>query len=221
VTTAPPPTEPSRDHPGPALGYPAVLTVAGHRCLVVGAGPVAARRARGLLDAGAMVTVVAPEVAPETQALATEGNLEIVRRRYRSGEAARFHLVLTATGVPEVDRSVVADAVSAGVLVNSADGGSPGTMQLPAVHRQGPVVLAVSTTGTSPSLARWLADRLGASLPADVAVIAELLEEARAAVRASGRSTTSVDWQATLSEQVVPLVEAGRTDEARAVLRQV
>jgi siroheme synthase-like protein len=214
MTTAPPPTD-------PPPGYPVVLTVAGRRCLVVGGGPVAARRARGLLEAGATVTVVAPEVVPDIHLLADRAPLEVVRRPYRSGEAARYHLVLTATGVPEVDRSVVADAEAAGVLVNTAGGDAPGTVQLPAVHREGQVTVAVSTSGTSPALARWLADRLGASLPANVATIAELLDEARSALQAAGRSTGSVDWQAVLSEHVVPLVEAGKVDEARAVLRAV
>jgi precorrin-2 dehydrogenase / sirohydrochlorin ferrochelatase len=214
MTTAPPPTDPSR-------GYPVVLTVSGRRCLVVGGGPVAARRARGLLEAGAMVTVVAPDVVPAIDLLAGGGSLEVVRRPYRSGEVAGYHLVLTATGVPEVDRSVVADAGSAGVLVNTAGGDAPGTVQLPAVHREGPITVAVSTGGASPALARWLADRLAASLPDNVATIAELLDEARSALVATGRSTASVDWQAVLTDSVVPLVEAGRIDEARAVLRAV
>jgi precorrin-2 dehydrogenase/sirohydrochlorin ferrochelatase len=214
MTTAPPPTD-------PPPGYPVVLTVSGRRCLVVGGGPVAARRARGLLEAGATVTLVAPEVVPAIELLAHRGTLEVVRRPYRSGEAARYHLVLTATGVPEVDRSVVDDAESAGVLVNTAAGDAPGTVQLPAVHREGPVTVAVSTAGASPALARWLVDRLATSLPANVATVAELLDEARSALMAAGRATGSVDWQAVLSESVVPLVEAGRIDEARAVLRAV
>jgi precorrin-2 dehydrogenase / sirohydrochlorin ferrochelatase len=214
MTTAPPPTDPSP-------GYPVVLTMTGRRCLVVGGGPVAARRARGLLEAGANVTVVAPGVVPAIDLLAEGGTLEVVRRPYRSGEASGYHLVLTATGVPEVDRSVVADAVSVGVLVNTAGGGAPGTVQLPAVHREGPVTVAVSTGGASPALARWLAERLAASLPANVAIIAELLDEARSDLQAAGRSTGSVDWQAVLTDSVAPLVEAGRIEEARAVLRAV
>jgi precorrin-2 dehydrogenase / sirohydrochlorin ferrochelatase len=214
MTTAPPPTDPS-------ACYPVVLTVSGRRCLVVGGGPVAARRARGLLEAGAEVTVVAPDVVPAIDLLADGGALEVVRRPYRSGEAAGYHLVLTATGAAEVDRSVVADAVSAGVLVNTAGGDAPGTVQLPAVHREGAVTVAVSTGGTSPALARWLADRLAASFPANVATIAELLDAARAELQAAGRPTGSVDWQAVLTDSVVPLVEAGRIEEARAVLRAV
>jgi precorrin-2 dehydrogenase / sirohydrochlorin ferrochelatase len=218
------------------LDYPVVLHVGGRKCLVVGGGSVAARKARGLLAAGARVTVVAPVVNDAVVSLtvgargAAAGSghpspseeaptLGIERRPYEAGEAARYDLVATATGRPEVDRAVVADAVAAGVLVNSADGASPGTIQLPAVHRDGPVTVAVSTGGASPALARWLRDRAAASIPPGVATIAVLLDEARVAMRQAGVATESVDWTAVLDQQVAPLVAAGRIDDARAALR--
>ena len=110
-------TEPEPNTPPP--GYPVVLDVAGRPCLVVGGGPVAARRAGVLLASGARVTVVSPEVVPAIERMAsdpatpgrgpgqTPGTLEIVRRRYEAGEAARYHLVVTATGDLVVDRRVV------------------------------------------------------------------------------------------------------------------
>ena len=214
------PAAPAADPAGSVPGYPVVLDLSGHRCLVVGGGPVAARRLQGLMAAGAVVTVVAPDLDPSIEHLAAGGSLDIERRPYRSGEAGRYRLVLTATGDPEVDRAVVDDAVAAGVPVNSADRRSPGTMHLPAVQRRGTVTVAVSTGGLSPALARWLGDRLTASLPARVELLGALLDEARESIRSEGRSTDSVDWPAVLNE-VVPLVEAGRTDEARAVLSEL
>ncbi len=216
MSTEPPPLP-------PVPGYPLIFDVSGRSCLVVGGGPVAARRIRGLLLSGAVVTVVAPVVVPAIDRLAdgspgSSGTLEIARRRYEPGEAAGYALVVTATGVPDVDRAVVSDALAQGIPVNSADHDSPGSVQLPAVHRDGPVVVAVSTGGASPALARWLRDRIAQSLPGHVAVMAQLLEEARAAVRSSGRSTDSIDWEAAIAELVVPLVEAGRIDEARSEL---
>ncbi len=209
-------TEPPADG---VFGYPVVLEIAGWRCLVVGGGPVAARRVRGLLASGAIVTVVAPEI---TDALgASAGSVgagsvvELVRRRYAPGEAAGYQLVLTATGDAAVDRQVVADARAAGALVATADRDLAGTVHLPAVHRDGSVVVAVSTEGASPALARWLRDRLVELLPAHVAIVAGLLEEARAGMKKAGRSTDSVDWDSAISD-LVPLVESGRIDEARS-----
>ena len=108
---------------------------------------MAARKVRGLLECGALVTVVAPEVS---EAMTELGPLTIERRRYERGEAANYRLVVTATGDAGVDEAVYADAEAAGVWVNSADDGQHCSFILPSVHRDGPVTFAVSTGGTSP-----------------------------------------------------------------------
>jgi precorrin-2 dehydrogenase/sirohydrochlorin ferrochelatase len=195
-----------------------LLELGGRSCLVVGGGPVAARRAQGLSRAGARVTVVAPRTAP---AIDADPALEVVHRPYRRGEVTGYHLVMTATGDPDVDGAVVEDAIAEGIWVSSADQATPGTVHLPAVHREGPVTVAVSTGGASPAMARWLRDRLVTALPREVAVIAGLLEEARRRLQEAGRETEEVEWATVLDDQVVPLVGAGRIDEARAVLARL
>ena len=193
---------------------------------MVGGGAVAARKVEGLLGSGARVTVVAPEVIDAIRSWkaapppgATAESLTIETRPYRSPEAADYRLVVTATGRPEVDHAVSADADAAGVWVNSADDVDNCTFLLPAVHRTGSVTVAVSTGGASPALAGWLRSRVAGTLDFDVAVVAELLEEARSKVLDTGTSTESLDWDRILESQVVPLVRQGRIDEARAVLR--
>jgi precorrin-2 dehydrogenase / sirohydrochlorin ferrochelatase len=220
-----PPLPPLPERPS-HRDLPVVLEVDGWRCLVVGGGPVAARRAGGLLLAGAKVTVVAPELDGAFEDLAGAGPaaggrgpaLHVERRRYLSGEAAGYRLVVTATGRPEVDGAVVADAVAGGVLVNNAAAATPGTVRFPAVHRAGPVTLAVSTSGHSPALAAWLRDRVAGGLPAGISTLAALVDEARTARRGAGHPTGSAEWAA-LFDRAAPLVEAGRIAEARAVLR--
>ncbi len=211
--------------------FPVVLDLAGRSCLVVGGGPVAARKVRTLVDAGALVTVVAIEVDPAIDRAARDasgtvdnpgpvGTVAAVEHRpYRSGEVAGFDLVVSATGDPTVDDVVVADGRAAGVWVNGAGRGGPGTVRLPAVWRRGPITVAVSTGGASPALARWLRDRIASSLPSGLETVVDLMDEARAELQATGRATDSVVWDRLLEDQVLPLVEAGRTDEARAVLR--
>jgi siroheme synthase-like protein len=208
--------------------YPVSLQVSGRKCLVVGGGPVAARKVEGLLGAGAQVTVVAPEVidtirswetTPPVSAGGTGSGLAIEVRPYRSPEAADYRLVITATGRPEVDHAVFADADAAGVWVNSADDLDNCSFLLPAVHRAGSVTVAVSTGGASPALAGWLRSQVAGTLDFDVAVVAELLDEARSLVKDTGTSTESLDWDRIVDSQVVPLVKQGRIDEARAVLR--
>ncbi len=174
--------------PSGGSGLPVVLFLAGMRCLVVGGGRVGARRARELAAAGASVTVVAPELDPalEDAAETGGGGIECLTRSYREGEASAYRLVVAATGDGDVDRAVVAEALAAGALVSSADGAKPGNVSLPAVHRDGPVTIAVSTGGTSPALAVWLRTRLAAALGPETATLAELAGEAREALRRSG-----------------------------------
>jgi len=209
--------------------YPVVLHLDGAPCLVVGAGPVAARKVQGLLDAGATVTVVAPDIGPDLRSLVDAGPgpcgvVAVQVRPYAPPEAADYRLVIAATGDRDVDGRVAADAVAGGSLVNLAgtpDGGvrdapAAGTVLLPAVHRAGTVTVAVSTDGTGPALARWLRDRVAAGMDHDdVATLAALVGAARAELLADGGPAP--EWDPAL-DRVAPLVADGRIDEARELL---
>ena len=143
------------------------------------------------------------------------------RRPYGKGEAAAFRLVVTATGIPEVDGAVYDDAEAAGVWVNSADDVAHSSFILPAVHRDGAVTVSVSTGGLSPALASWLRTRLATDCGDGIGVLAQLLGEARARVKESGRSSESVDWGQLLDGPLLELVRAGALDEARAAIAAV
>jgi len=195
--------------------YPVSLNVAGRRCLVVGGGAVAARKAKGLLACGAVVTVIAPEVC---DAMAALGPLTIERRSYAAGDAAAYRLVVTATGVEAVDGAVYADAEAAGVWVNSADDVPHCSVILPSVHRDGAVTIAVSTGGKSPALAAWLRRRLAEQSGPGLGDLAEMLAQARQHLHRDGRSTEDVDWAALLDGPLPALVRDGRLEEARAAI---
>lgn len=196
--------------------YPVMLSLRGHRCLVVGGGRVALGKVRGLLAVGADVTVVAPEVLDELAAL--EG-VSVERRAYAAGEAAGYRLVLTATGVPDVDRAVFADGEGAGAWVNSADDPANCSFTLPAVVRRGPITVAVSTGGHSPAMASWLRSRLAEELGPEYEILLELLAERREALRSEGIATEGSNWQDVLGSGMLDLVRAGRIAEARERLQ--
>jgi siroheme synthase-like protein len=193
--------------------YPVGLVVAGRPVLVVGGGRVAARKVADLVACDARVTVVAPEVVP---ALADRPEVSVERRPYRPGEAAAYRLVVTATGDRAVDQQVFEDAEAAGVWVNSADDPDRCSFTLPAVVRRGPVVVGIATGGHSPALATWLRRRLGDELGPEVAVLAGLLGEARSRVRAAGRSTEDLDWQALLDAGLLDVLVTEGEAAARA-----
>jgi siroheme synthase-like protein len=119
--------------------YPVSLSVAGRLCLVVGGGHVAARKVGGLLACGAVVHVIAPDVCDDLLALT---GISVERRRYAAGDVTGYRLVISATGDPEVDGAVSADAEAAGVWVNSADDPEHCTFIVPSVHRDGAVTVS-------------------------------------------------------------------------------
>jgi siroheme synthase-like protein len=198
--------------------YPVSLDVRGQSCLVVGGGRVAARKARSLLECGAAVTVITPTLSSEMEELVPALHT-LVRRAYMKGDASAFRLVVTATGIPKVDGAVYGDAETAGVWANSADDMAHSSFILPAVHRDGPVTVAVSTGGLSPALASWLRTRLAADCGEGIGMLAQLLGEARARMKEAGRSTESVDWRQLLDGPLLELVRSGDIDGARATVQ--
>ena len=158
-----------------AVLYPLFMDVAGRRCVVVGGGGVASRKARGLLGSGARVTVVAPEVAPEIEAM----EVKVERRPYAPGDLAGAALAFAATDRREVNAAVAREARESGIPVNVADRPAEGDFALPSVLRRGGMQVAVSTGGASPTLARRIRDALEPSFGAEWAGIVERFRSAR------------------------------------------
>ncbi len=193
------------------------LDVVGRPCLVVGGGPVAARKARTLQECGASVTVIAPTLSSEMEALVPSLHT-VERRSYDPGDASTFRLVVTATGIPDVDGAVYADAEAAGVWVNSADDRAHSSFILPAVHRDGAVTVSVSTGGVSPALASWLRTRVASQCGESLGDLALLLGEGREDLKRGGLRSDSVDWAAILDGPLPELVRSGDVDNARAII---
>jgi precorrin-2 dehydrogenase / sirohydrochlorin ferrochelatase len=137
-----------------------VLDGARIRAVVVGGGAVACRKAKGLLDSGASVRVIAPEVAPPLRALHHE-QLRIIERAYQDGDIGDATLVIAATNVRGVNARVAADARAAGRLVNVSDAPAEGDWVTVATHRAGPMVIGVSAGGV-PSAAVRIRDAIAA-----------------------------------------------------------
>ena len=180
-----------------AFGFPVVLDLVDVPVLVVGGGVIASRKAAQLAEAGARLTVVAPEVRDELAALA----VEVRRRGYDPSDIAGHRLVMTATDDPAVNATVAADATAVGIWVNSADDPTNCSFILPAVARRGSVVVAVGTGGASPALAQHLRARIADEILTDrVAAAADELARQRAEFHAAGISTETVDWSQRLRE---------------------
>ena len=155
--------------------YPIFLNLDGKRCVVVGGGAVANRKARKLLQARAEVVAISPEVKPELESVATE----VRRRPYREGDLEGASLVFAATNRREVNAAVTREARGRGIPVNVADEPSEGDFALPSVLRRGQLQVAVSTGGASPTLARRVRYELESAFGSEWAGVVEALGKAR------------------------------------------
>jgi precorrin-2 dehydrogenase/sirohydrochlorin ferrochelatase len=196
--------------------YPVNLLLRGRRCLVVGGGAVAGDKVRGLLDAEAVVHVIAPSVSDAIKAL---DGVTWDERAYRRGEARGYRLVIAATDDPLTNEAVYLDGESAGVWVNAADDPAHCAFTLPARVRRGPLLVTFSTGGHSPALSRWLRRRFEVELGPEYEALLDLLAEERAGHRAAGTPTESLDWQSALDSGMLDLIREGRLAEAREALR--
>lgn len=185
------------------FSYPVFLDLTDVPVLVVGAGPIGARKAEALHEAGARVRVVATVLG---KTLDRDRYEDIRERPFQADDLDGIRLVITATGDTDVDATVSAAARARGIWANAADQPADCEFILPAITRSGRVTVAVSTDGASPALAKALRDRVAAMLGDDVAALAEDLAEARTAVKARGGSTEDVDWSPTI-ERVLGGVE--------------
>jgi siroheme synthase-like protein len=198
--------------------FPVFLDLRHQSCVVIGGGPVAERKARGLLGAGAVVTVVAPDVTAALGALAEAGTLTHVARRYRSGDLAGHRLAFVATDDPEVTDAVADEAREWNIFVNAADDAPRSDFILPAVLTRGPLTVAVGTGGASPALARLVRRDLEAVVGDDYGALVEVAADVRRELRDRGRASTGDAWLRSVDAGVRGLLREGRRDEARARL---
>jgi precorrin-2 dehydrogenase/sirohydrochlorin ferrochelatase len=196
--------------------YAVNLDLRGLSVLVVGGGPVAARKVSGLLRSGAVVSVVAPTTVPE---ISEDPDVRWFERPYQRGEIASYRLGITATNDTAVNARVAADADTAGIFVNSADDPDNCSFTLPAVARQGDVQVAISTNGRSPALARWLRRQYERELSAGYDQLLDLLAEVRAETRSLLGTSEIKGWDDALDADLLGLVRSGRIEDARAMLR--
>lgn len=149
--------------------YPVFIELLHRPCVVVGGGSVAERKVIVLLESGADVTVVSPELTEHLQKLVDERKLRHVARTYCGGALQGAFLVVAATGEEEVNRAVSHEARQRNMLVNVVDVPELCNFFVPAVCQRGDLQIAVSTSGRAPALARAIRRRLEKLIPPAIA----------------------------------------------------
>lgn len=200
-------------------GYPVNLLLDGRRCVVVGAGRIAARKIEALLEARADVHVVALEVCDEIEAWSRDGALTLSVRPFVDTDLDDAWLATAATDDPEVNRAVFEAGTTRRIWVNAADDPEHCSCTLVSVVRQGDLVVTVGTGGRSPALATYLKDHVRTEMGPEWATLLELLSEAREALRSTGTSSEGLDWRGALDSGMLDLIRDGRTADAKELLQ--
>ncbi|MDP4209868.1 MAG: bifunctional precorrin-2 dehydrogenase/sirohydrochlorin ferrochelatase [Bacteroidota bacterium] len=174
-------------------------------CLVVGGGAVASRKVKGLLESGARVTVISPEISPELLQLALTGNINYLSRIYQTNDCKGFQLVFAATSDKEADRQIAQEASANIILHNIASEPDECDFFVPSQVSRGLLQIAVSTSGIAPSLAKEIRLYLESMFGDDLNELLEHLKIVRQEVvlEARGDETSK---KRLMDERVAPLV---------------
>jgi precorrin-2 dehydrogenase/sirohydrochlorin ferrochelatase len=165
-----------------ASWYPLFLNLHGLSVKVIGGGAVAARKVRGLADAGARVTVIAPRFCAS---LARRRGIVRLKRAFRTGDLKGARLLFLATDDPMLNRTIAAEAERRGLWANVASPPDAGRISLPASFRRGSLCVAVSTGGASAAAASALRKDLSEHLDAAWSTFLKLLKVRRHKVQRS------------------------------------
>lgn len=202
---------------------PLFVDLKSRSCLVVGGGDIAARKAGLLLKAYASVTIVAPKVSASMKSLIDNDELTWLNTVFSSDILAGNILVIAATDNESVNQDVYQHAKSNNILVNVADNPSLCDFILPSILDRSPIVIAVSSGGKSPILARQLRARLETLIPPTYGRLADLVGRYRDAVK-DKLSTINLRrrfWESILQGKVADHVLAGRDEQGEQLLQSL
>jgi precorrin-2 dehydrogenase/sirohydrochlorin ferrochelatase len=169
--------------------YPVFLKIEEQKCVVVGGGRVAARKAKSLADAGAKVKVVSPEFCMPLLRLAKKADVVLEEKRFRARDLDGAFLTIACTDDNEVNERVCAAARTRGILVNVVDSPQQCDFIVPSVVSRGALNIATSTSGVSPALARRIRQDLEKRYGKGYADFLALMEKSRGRVLREVRKT--------------------------------
>ncbi len=163
--------------------FPLFANLAGRRVLVVGGGPVAERKSRSLLAAGALVTVGAPRHVSGLVALGEQGRLQLVQDEFRAEWLADVWLVIAATDDQALNQRIAELAEQRRLFVNVVDDPALSSFQVPSIVDRSPLMIAISSTGSAPVLARRVRERIETLFDHSLGALTTLAAKHRPAIR--------------------------------------
>jgi precorrin-2 dehydrogenase len=204
--------------------YPVFLDIADKPVVVIGGGNIAHQKMENLLAAGANVTVVSPDLNPEMQALKDAGRFRHVERTYEPGDIAGYELVFVATDDRSENERVWQEGRERRIWVNAVDDVPNCDFIMPGIVRRGELILAISTSGTSPAMARKVREDIEEFLTDEDAELLDLAAEIRRELRDADRPVQECQhcvrnandvWNAALDGEVKKMLTEGRRADAK------
>jgi precorrin-2 dehydrogenase/sirohydrochlorin ferrochelatase len=203
--------------------YPVNLDVQNRECLVVGGGSVGERKVKTLLESGARVTVVTTLATEGLQGLASEGRIDLKTRDYEPTDLEDKFLVIGATGSEQVNEKISNDAARRGVLCNIADRPVACSFVLPAIVRQGDLLIAISTSNKSPAVAKRIRQNLEKEFGPEYATLLNLMGAIRRRLLSTGRSPEAHKemFERLLDEGLLEMIRENRIKDVDSLLNEV
>ncbi|MDO9282200.1 MAG: siroheme synthase CysG [Methylotenera sp.] len=202
---------------------PIFFNIKNRHCVVIGGGDVATRKVNMLLKADADVTIVSPSLVEAIQGLLADGKVKVIKADYEKNQLMGACLVIAATDNQAVNKEVSRDAQALNIPVNVVDSPALCTFTMGSIIDRSPVVIAISSEGNAPVLARYIRTKIETMLPAGYGRIAEIAGEFRDKVKLKFATTQQrrIFWEDVLQGPVVERVLSGQEQGARELLQHL
>jgi len=199
--------------------YPVFLNISDKRCVVVGGGQVALRKVRAMLEHGANIDVISPDLCSELVQLTKRGEINVLNREYQIGDLKGAFVAIAATDNDEINRRIAEEAKRNAVLVNVVDEVKNSDFIVPSYLHRGEITIAISTAGKSPALARKIRTKLEKDFGDEYASLTRLISEVRAEAKKQKIEVDGNDWQEALDlDLLLELLKRGEEKKAKTTL---
>ena len=159
--------------------FPALLKLDNKRVLIVGGGEIASFKLEKLLDFTKNITIVAPQISSKTKELIDRYNLKYINREYKKGDIDNYFIVVVAVDSLDIQKEIYNEATQKGVLCNSVDSVEYCDFIFPSIIKRDDLIIAISTSGASPSVAKYLKQKIDRLLPDSISQKLKELKELR------------------------------------------
>lgn len=202
--------------------FPVFVKLKAQNCLVVGAGEIAARKIDCLARAGAKITVIAKDISSTVADMETTHSLTLLQKTFLPEDLRDFRLVVSATNDAETNRLVAHTAHLQKILVNVVDNPELCSFIFPAIIDRPPIIVAVSSGGAAPILARLLRAKIESIIPPSYGRLAALAAKYRSTVQQQLKSPKQrrIFWEQIFQSNIAELVFAGKDEHAEQQLQQ-